>query len=182
MQKFTQGFYGYVVAVLVCLGGVGLFLLITPQSKTEHIPSVNFSIDVANMRHMAPYQVWSPEPVPAGWIPTSSQATNQKGVVTWRLGFATAKRADAERSHVMLAQSDEKPAAEYANRMANTSEVTGNVQISGVTWQQRFRKDKNQRSLVRLLPGVTIVVTGTGQWDELSALAGSLKERSKLTS
>ncbi|WP_371783021.1 DUF4245 domain-containing protein [Streptosporangium subroseum] len=182
MQRFTQGFYGYVVAVLVCLVGVGIFLLITPQSRTEHIPEIDFSIDVANMRHMAPYQVWSPAPVPAGWIPTSSRATNTKGVVTWQLGFATAKGPDDERSHASLAQSDEKPAAEFANRMANTDKATGNVQINGVTWQQRFREDKDQRSLVRLLPDVTIVVTGTAQWDELSALAGSLKEQSKLPS
>jgi hypothetical protein len=177
VQRFTQGFYGYVFAMLVCLAGVGVFMLATPQSRTEHIPKIDFSIDVANMRHMAPYQVWSPEPVAAGWIPTSSGATNEKGVVTWRLGFATAKR-----SHAMLAQSDEKPAAEFANRMASTNEVTGNVQINGVTWEQRVRKDKDQRSLVRFLPDVTIVVTGTAQWDELSALAGSLKQQMKPTS
>ncbi|GAA4222991.1 hypothetical protein FHR32_001814 [Streptosporangium album] len=183
MERFTQGFYGYVVAMLVCLAGVGVFLLVTPQSRTEHIPKVDYSIDVANMRRAAPYQVWPPDPVPAGWIPTSSQMTDQKGVVSWRLGFATAKRPEAAtRSHVMLAQSDEKPAAEFANRMANTGEVVGNVQIGGVTWEQRLRKDKNQRSLVRLLPDVTVVVTGTAQWDELSALAGSLKQQVKITS
>ncbi|WP_326825644.1 DUF4245 domain-containing protein [Streptosporangium sp. NBC_01756] len=177
MERFTQGFYGYAVAMLVCLAGVGVFLLVTPQSRTEHIPKVDYSIDVANMRHTAPYQTWSPEPVPAGWIPTSSRVTNEKGVVSWRLGFATAKR-----SHAMLAQSDEKPAAEFANRMANTGEVVGSVQVGGVTWEQRLRKDKDQRSLVRLLPDVTVVVTGTAQWDELSALAGSLKQQAKTAS
>lgn len=177
MQKFTQGFYGYVVAVLVCLAGVGVFLLVTPQSRTERIPKIDFSMDVANMRRAAPYQVWSPDPVPAGWIPTSSRATDEKGVATWKLGFATAKRF-----HAMFAQSDEKPAAEFANRMANTSEVVGNVQIDGVTWEQRLRKDKDQRSLIRLLPDVTVVITGTAQWDELSTLAGSLKQQSKVTS
>ncbi|MFJ2028883.1 DUF4245 domain-containing protein [Streptosporangium sp. NPDC087985] len=174
MERFTQGLYGYAIAMLVCLAGVGVFLLIAPQSREEHIPQVDFSIDVANMRHSAPYQVWSPDPVPAGWIPTSSRMTSEKGVVSWRLGFATAKR-----SHAMLAQSDEKPAAEFANRMANTSEVVGSVQIGGVTWEQRLRKDKDQRSLVRLLPDVTVVVTGTAQWDELSALAGSIKQQTE---
>ncbi|MDP9865103.1 MULTISPECIES: DUF4245 domain-containing protein [Streptosporangium] len=177
MERFTQGFYGYAVAMLVCLAGVGVFLLVTPQSRTEHIPKVDFSFDVANMRRDAPYQVWSPDQVPAGWIPTSSRMTKEKGAVTWRLGFATAKR-----SHAMLAQSDERPAAEFANRLANTGEVTGSVQIGGVTWEQRVRKDKNQRSLVRLLPDATVVVTGTAQWDELSALAGSIKQQTRVTS
>ncbi|MEU0518505.1 DUF4245 domain-containing protein [Streptosporangium sp. NPDC006007] len=182
MQRFTQGFYGYVVAMLVCLAGVGVFLLVTPQSRTEHIPRIDFSIDLANMRRAAPYQVWSPDPVLAGWVPTSSRQTGEKGAdgkaaVTWKLGFATAKRA-----HAMLGQSDEGSPAGFANRMANTNEATGSVQINGVTWEQRFRKDKNQRSLVRLLPGVTLVVTGTAEWDELSALAGSLKQQSKIAS
>ncbi|GHE29611.1 hypothetical protein GCM10017673_35360 [Streptosporangium violaceochromogenes] len=177
MRRFTEGFYGYVVAMLVCLAGVGLFLLVTPQSRTEHIPRIDFSIDAANTRRAAPYQVWVPEAVPAGWIPTSSRTTDESGAggtaaVTWRLGFATARR-----SHAMLGQSDEKPAAEFANRMANSSQVTGKVQIDGATWEQRVREDKNQRSLVRFLPDVTVVVTGTAQWDELSALAASLKQQ-----
>ncbi|MEU9835990.1 DUF4245 domain-containing protein [Streptosporangium sp. NPDC048047] len=174
MRRFTQGLYGYAFAMLVCLAAVGLFLLVTPQSRTEHIPRVDYSMDVANLRRSAPYEVWAPSRVPARWIPNSSRATQEKGVTTWRLGFATARR-----SHAMLAQSDEKPAAGFASRMAGTTEVTGNVQIGGVTWEQRFREDKNQRSLVRLLPDATVVVTGTAQWDELTALAASLRQQPK---
>ncbi|WP_433245289.1 DUF4245 domain-containing protein [Streptosporangium sp. CA-135522] len=179
MERFTQGFYGYAVAMLVCFAGVGVFLLVTPQSRTEHLPKVNYSIDVANMRRAAPYQVWSPEPVPADWVPTSSRMTQDKGAVTWKLGFATAKGAKPTRSHAMLAQSDEKPAAEFANRMANTSEVTGSIPIDGVIWEQRVRKDKDQRSLVRFLPDATVVITGTAQWDELSTLARSIRQQVK---
>ncbi|MFF5111657.1 DUF4245 domain-containing protein [Streptosporangium sp. NPDC000509] len=177
MRKFTQGFYGYVFAMAVCLAAVGLFLLVTPQSRTEHIPRVDYSIALADLRRTAPFLVWSPEPVAAGWIPNSSKNTSANGVTTWRLGFATAKRF-----HAMLAQSNEKPEAEFANRLSNTSTVTGTVQINGVTWEQRVREDKNQRSLVRFLPDVTIVVTGTAPWDELSTLAGSLKQLPKNTS
>ncbi|MGV9328084.1 DUF4245 domain-containing protein [Streptosporangium sandarakinum] len=176
MRRFTQGFYGYAFAMLVCLAAVGLFLLVTPQSRTEHIPRIDYSMDVANLRRTAPYEVWAPSQVPAGWIPTSSRTAQEKGTTTWRLGFATARR-----SHAMLAQSNEKPAADFASRMANTTEVTGNVQIGGATWEQRFRKDKNQRSLVRLLPDATVVVTGTAQWDELTTLAASLKQQPKPT-
>ncbi|GAA3095015.1 DUF4245 domain-containing protein [Streptosporangium carneum] len=182
MRRFTEGFYGYAFAMLVCLAGVGAFLLVAPQSRTEHIPSVNFSIDLANMRREAAYQVWSPEPVQPGWVPTSSRRTEAKTpdgktAVTWKLGFATAKRL-----HAMLAQSDERPAAEFANRMANSSTVVGSVQINGVTWEKRFREDKNQRSLIRFLPDTTVVVTGSAPWEELSALAGSLKQQPRITS
>ncbi|MBB2913444.1 hypothetical protein FHS43_004748 [Streptosporangium becharense] len=182
MRKFTEGFYAYAFAMAVCLAGVGVFLLITPQSRTERIPAVDYSFALADLRRTAPYQVWAPERVPEGWVPTSSKATKEKGTATWRLGFATAKRPDADRSHAMLAQSNEQPAAGFASRLANTSQVTGTVQVGGVSWEQRVREDKDQRSLVRVLPDVTIVVTGTASWEELSTLAGSLKQQEKITS
>jgi hypothetical protein len=176
VRQFTEGFRGYVFAVLVCLAVVGIFLVIAPQSRTEHIPTVDYTVTLANLRRVAPYEVRAPQPVPAGWIPNSSDVDQQKAYVTWRLGFATAKR-----SHAMLAQSNE-PGQQFANRLANTDKATGSRQINGETWQERFRPDKNQRSLVRAQPGVTIVVTGLADWDELSRLAGSLKAQPRGTS
>ncbi|MET8157352.1 DUF4245 domain-containing protein [Sphaerisporangium sp. NPDC005289] len=174
MRRFTQGFYGYAFAVLFCLAIVGIFLLIAPQSREEHIPRVDYTITVANLRRVAPYEVRVPDPVPAGWVPNSSEV-DQKGHVTWRLGFATAKR-----SHALLAQSDE-PGEAFASRLANTDKSTGSRQIGGQTWQERYRPDKKQRSLVLVQPGVTVVVTGLADWDELTQLAGSLKAQPKIT-
>ncbi|WP_433497975.1 DUF4245 domain-containing protein [Sphaerimonospora sp. CA-214678] len=169
MGRFTQGIYGYVFAVLVCLAGAGLFLLVTPQSRTEHIPRVNYSIDQANAARAATYEIVSPREVLPDWVPNSSTLTDEGGAVTWRLGFAT-----AQRQHAMLAQSDERPLDDFANRMANTDKATGSRDINGETWQERIRQDKNQRSLVRILPDRTVVVTGTADWAELTALAESL--------
>ncbi|MDH2428854.1 DUF4245 domain-containing protein [Sphaerisporangium sp. TRM90804] len=174
MRRFLEGFYGYAFAVLFCLALVGVFLLVTPQSRTEHIPVVDYSMTVAELRRVAPYEVRVPEPVPAGWVPNSS-SVDKRGHVTWRLGFAT-----AQREHATLAQSDE-PAQAFANRLANSDKVTGTRQIAGQAWQERFRSDKNQRTLVLPAPGVTVVVTGTAGWDELTALAASLKPLPKGT-
>ncbi|GAA3125655.1 hypothetical protein GCM10010466_15680 [Planomonospora alba] len=187
MQRFTEGFRGYVAAMLICLLGVFVFLLVTPQSREERIPRIDYSMDVAAMRREAPYQVWAPGTVPEGWIPTSSRKTPETGAkrsgkepVTWRLGFATTVDPEiGRRRHAMLAQSDEKPAAEFANRMANSDKVVGTVQIAGATWEKRHREDKDQRSLVRFLPGSTLVVTGTAGWDELTAFAAVLKEQDR---
>lgn len=174
MGRFTQGLYGYVFALLVCLAAVGVFLLITPQSRTEHIPRVDFSIDQVNAARSAPYEVLTPSRVLPNWVPNSSSLTDKGGVVTWRLGFATAKR-----QHAMVAQSDERPSADFVNRMANTDKAQGSRQIGGVTWEERFRSDKNQRSLVRVFPDHAVVVTGTADWDELTALAQSLVPQPK---
>ncbi|GAA0378573.1 hypothetical protein GCM10009530_31480 [Microbispora corallina] len=173
VSRFTQGFLGYAFALFVVLAGVGLFLLVTPQDRTEHIPRVDYSIDQVNAARSAPYEVVAPRQVPADWVPNSSTLT-QDGGVTWRLGFATAKR-----EHAMVAQSDERPPGAFANRMANTETASGSLRIGAVTWQERVRPDKNQRSLVRVLPDHTVVVTGTAGWDELSALAASLSPQAK---
>ena len=173
MRRFTQGFYGYVFAMLVCLAIGAVFLLITPQDRAEHIPSVDYSIDLANARRMASFAVWAPSP-PPNWVPTSSRLVDQDHAVTWRLGFAT-----AERKHAMLAQSDERPATEFANRMAGIAASQGTTQVAGMTWEKRYREDKNQRSLIRVLPDSIIVVTGSADWPELTALAASLRAQPK---
>ncbi|SEG98947.1 Protein of unknown function [Nonomuraea solani] len=175
MRRFTQGFYGYAVALLVCVAGAGLFLLITPQSREEHIPRLEYSITVANFGHAVPYGVWAPRQDPAGWVPNSNRiAKGEGGAQVLYLGYATAKR-----QHAMFAQSDERPAAGFANRMANSDKATGTRQVGGVAWEQRFREDKNQRSLVRVTPEVTLVITGTADWPELAELAAQLQQRPK---
>lgn len=172
MRRFTQGLYGYVFALLVCFAGVGLFLLVATPSSTEHIPRVDFSVDAGNAARAAEFPIEVPKAVQPDWVPTSSRLTTDKGVVTWRLGFATGKRM-----HAMLAQSNEQPPAGFANRMANTETPAGTAVINGATWEKRFREDKDQRSLVRVLDGRTVVVTGSADWPELGALAASLVER-----
>jgi hypothetical protein len=175
VRRFTQGFYGYAVALFVCLAGAGLFLLVTPQSREEHIPQINYSITVANFSHSVPYQVWSPQKDPANWVPNSNKiAKGASGADVLYLGYATAKR-----QHAMFVQSDEKPAAEFANRMTGIATASGTQQVGGVTWEKRFREDKKQHSLVRVLPDVTLVITGTADWPELAELAALLQQRPK---
>ncbi|WP_285704013.1 DUF4245 domain-containing protein [Microtetraspora sp. NBRC 16547] len=169
MRRFTEGFYGYAFALIVCLAVGSLILLFMPNGKNEHIPRIDFSIDKVNAARAAPYAVEAPREVLPNWVPTSSQLTEKDGVVTWRLGFATGKRM-----HAMVAQSDEQPFADFANRMANSDKATGTRQINGTAWEERFRQDKNQRSLIRVLPDHTVMVTGSADWDELTALAASL--------
>ncbi|MDR8410019.1 DUF4245 domain-containing protein [Nonomuraea sp. 3-1Str] len=175
MRRFTDGFYGYAVALFVCLGAAGLFLLVAPQGRQEHIPRREYTITVANFGRAVPYQVWAPRQDPAGWVPNSNRiAKGENGAQVLYLGYATAKR-----EHAMLAQSDEKPAAGFASRMANTDKAIGTQQVAGQPWERRFREDKKQRSLVRVLPDVTLVVTGTADWPELGELAATLQQRAK---
>jgi hypothetical protein len=175
VRRFTQGFYGYAVALFVCLAAAGLFLLVAPQGRDEHIPRRDYSITVANFGSTVPYAVWAPRQDPPGWIPNSNKiAKGENNAQVLYLGYATAKR-----EHAMFVQSNEQPAAGFASRMANSDKAVGTQQVGGVAWEQRYREDKNQRSLVRVLPDVTLVITGTAGWPELAELAGLLQERPK---
>lgn len=178
MRRFTQGFYGYAVALGVCVVAAVLFLLVTPQSREEHIPKREYTITVANFNRDVPYKIWEPAQDPSGWIPNSNRIVKgSDGSPTLYLGYATAAR-----EHAMFVQSAEQPAAGFASRIANSDKVIGTQQIAGQPWEKRFREDKKQRTLVRTLPGVTLIVTGTADWPELATLASSLKELSKPTS
>ena len=180
MRRFTEGFYGYAVAVFVCLGAVGLFLLIAPQSREEHIPRLDYTITVANFNRAVPYQVWRPGADPAGWVSNSNRiAKGDNGADVLYVGYATAKGADDKRHHAMIVQSGEQPAASFASRIANTDKVMGTVQIAGQSWEQRFREDKNQRTLIRFLPDTTLIITGTADWSELTTLASTLQLQPK---
>lgn len=170
-KRLTAGLGGYTLAMLACLALVGLIVLITPRSNTEVLPSVDYAFDLRTLRSSAPYTAYAPEPPPAGWRPTSSRLTgaNGTGPVAWHLGFVTA--AD---EYAALEQSDEAPDA-FVKRMTNRDRAVGGRQVAGATWAEYFREDKRQRSLVRRLPGVTLVVTGTASFDELAVLAASLR-------
>jgi uncharacterized protein DUF4245 len=170
-KRLTTGLGGYAIAMLACLALVGLIVLITPRSNTEVLPNVDYTFDMRTLRSVAPYTSYVPEATPTGWRPTSSRLTGGPGggPVAWHLGFVTARD-----EYAALEESDEHADA-FIKRMTNRDRPVGAQQVAGATWEQYFREDKRQRSLVHRLPGVTVVVTGTASFDELAVLAASLR-------
>src|SRR5262249_31705048 len=98
------------------------------------------------------------------------------GPVSWHLGFNTPSK-----EYAALEESNEAPdgAGNFIDRMTSQGHPDGTLQVAGVTWARTFRPDKKQRSLVRRLPGLTLVVTGTASYEELAVLAGSLRLQAK---
>ena len=79
VRRFTEGFYGYAVALFVCLGAVGLFLLVTPQSSGEHIPKLDYSITVANFSRTASVPGVGSQQGPGGLDPQQQQDRHRGG-------------------------------------------------------------------------------------------------------
>lgn len=170
-KRLTTGFSGYLMAMAACFALVGVIVLITPRDERERLPIVDYQGHALALRASAPYTSHTPQGLPAGWRPTSSRLTGATGggPVSWHVGFVTPSD-----EYAALEESDENADA-FIARMTNRKVATGVQQVSGAPWQRYYREDKKQRSLVRRLPGVTLVVTGTASYDELAVLAGALR-------
>jgi hypothetical protein len=176
-RRITSGLPGYAMAMLVCLAVVGLVMLITPRRNENSIPHADYRGDLAGLVTVAPYAVEAPQGLPPQWYPTSTRLTGKEsGPIAWHLGFYTPGKR-----YAALEESNERPdgAGAFVDRMTSQGHPDGTAQIAGATWDRTFRPDKKQRSLVRRLPGVTLVVTGTASYEELAVLAGSLRVQPK---
>jgi hypothetical protein len=176
-RRLTSGFPGFAAAMLSCLVIVGLVLLLTPNRDDNAVHTVPYTGELSGLQVVAPYAVQAPEGLPAKWYATSSRLSGKAGgPIAWHLGFYTPLK-----QYAALEESNETAGGQggFIDRMTSQGRPDGSVQIAGATWNKTLRKDKNQRSLVRSLPGVTLVVSGTASYDELAVLAGSLKAHPK---
>jgi hypothetical protein len=176
-KRLTTGPSGYVMALLACFALVGLIVLITPRDERELLPTADYQGHALALRASAPYTSYAPQGLPAGWRATSSRLSGTGagggGPVAWHLGFVTPTD-----EYAALEESNENADA-FVARMTNQRLSDGAQQVAGQTWRRHYRRDKKQHSLVRRLPGVTLVVTGTASYDELAVLAGSLRPQPK---
>jgi hypothetical protein len=176
-RRLMSGFPGFAMAMLSCLVIVGFVLLVTPRRNPNAMPQADYRSDLNGLVATAPFTVQAPQGLDPKWYPTSSRLTGRaNGPVGWHLGFYT-----PDKQYAALEESNEGPdgSAGFVARMTSQGRPDGSLQAAGATWDKTFRKDKHQRSLVRRLPGVTLVVTGTASYEELAMLAGSLKPQSK---
>ncbi len=176
-RRLMSGLPGFTMAMLSCLVVVGLVILITPRRNESAMPRADYQSDLAGLRAVAPYPVQAPEGLPQGWYPTSTRLSGRAGgPVSWHLGFNTPSK-----EYAALEESNETPdgPGDFVDRMTSQGHPDGTAQVAGATWDRAFRPDKKQRSLVRRLPGVTLVLTGTASYDELAVLAGSLRAQPK---
>ena len=168
--RTADGWGRFARAVVVCILLTAAAVVLTPRRTTIPGPVVSYAPDAARLRSAAPYPVYAPTRVPRTWWPVQSRLTGlDTPPMAWALDFVVPGGG-----HASLQESDE-PYATFASRMANAAAVDGHQRIGGTDWERRFREDKDQRSLVRRAGRVTLVVTGTASWTDLTALARSLR-------
>ena len=176
-RRLMSGLPAFITAMLACFVVVGLVILITPRRNENAMPRVDYRSDLAGLVAVAPYPVQAPQGLPPQWYPTSTRLSGHAGgPVSWHLGFNTPRK-----EYAALEESNETPdgAGNFIDRMTSQGHPDGTAQVAGTTWARAFRPDKKQRSLVRRLPGLTLIVTGTASYEELATLAGSLRPQPK---
>lgn len=165
-----DGWVRFARSVVVCVLLTALVVVLTPRRSDIPGPAVAYHGDAARLRAAAPFPTYAPGTLPSSWWPIASRLTGvDDPPLAWHLAFVVPGGG-----HAALEQSDESSAA-FASRMANIAAVSGHQRIDGVDWERRFREDKDQRSLVRRAGPVTLVVTGTASWADLTLLARSLR-------
>jgi hypothetical protein len=180
-KRLTSGVGQFALAIGACLALVGVIMLLTPRTNKQTLPHVDASSAAEALRLTAPYLSYAPQGLPAGWRATSSRLSGASGPVAWHLGLLTSGD-----QYAALEESNERPAEAFVKRMTNVDaldpkSLVGTRQVQGTAWNEYNRKDKRQNSLVRELPTVTLVVTGTASYDELAVLAASLRPQPRTT-
>jgi Protein of unknown function (DUF4245) len=145
-----------------------------PLPHAASPPTVSYQADLATMTRAARYPVLAPAGLPLSWSPVSSGVAlggaNGAGTATWQLGYMTPAGTLAS-----MEESDATPAA-FIRRMTNAGTAVPPVQVAGRTWRASVTPGRGQRSLYETdIAGATIVITGNASWDQLRALAASLR-------
>ncbi len=155
-----------IVIVLVVVGAV---LLVTWRPQPDAVKAIDPLPELTSARATAGFEVLYPEDLGDGWVPTSARWDLPDAAdpdPAWHVGFV----APGER-YVQIGQSA------TTNPDYLPSQTLGGVPVGeGPAGWQRYETvgDDPTRSLVTVIDGVTLVVSGTASWEVLIDVATRL--------
>ena len=157
-------------SMAVVLVIVFLMVLLAWRPEPDAVKVVDVTPAVTMASRQAEFPVTAPSGLPDGWRPTSARwepTAESSSLPVLHLGYVTPADAYAQVSQSTAAS----PA--YVAEQSSDGVQTGTEAVAGQTWE-RFEGDI-RRSLVRSDGDVVTIVSGTADWDELAALAASLR-------
>lgn len=154
-------------SLALVLGVVAIVLLITLRPQPDPVRVVDPTPVLLSARAEAVYPVVYPQGLGEGWRPTSArwQPTPASDTVpAWHVGFVTPGD-----EYVQVGQSSTDD-ADYVVEQTSGGLPAGE---SAGGWQ-RYDNGDGTVSLVRVVDGVTVVISGTADWNVLEDVAGRL--------
>ena len=163
--RLRQTVRDMILSLVVVLAVVAVILVLTWRPTPDPVRVIDPTPALSLARAQADYPVLYPADLDAAWRPTSARweiTPSSQPDPAWHVGFVTPDAAYAQ-----LGQSaTEDPS--YVADQVGLSEPAGE-------WMGWLRFDSaEQRALVRVEGGVTVVVSGTAPWPTLQVLAERL--------
>jgi hypothetical protein len=168
--RLGQTVWDMVRSLALVLLAVAAVLLFTWRPQPDAVKVVDPTPVLIEARIEAPYPVLYPADLDAAWRPTSVRwevTPASSPDLAWHVGFVTPTDAYAQ-----IGQSATDSSAYIAEQTGG-----GEIVSVGGEWQRyegRGAQGEMNRSLVRVLGGVTVVVSGTAEWEELQVVADRL--------
>lgn len=145
----------------------GIYIFVPHDDKADPTHVVDYRVETNTARRAAPYPVAAPVGLPAQWRATSV-TFDRADAHAWHLGFL-----DPKGQYVAVEQFSDASAKRVA-KVTHQAAATGRrQQVAGVSWE-RWEGEKYD-ALVRQEQGHSTVVTGTGSFEELAAMAAALE-------
>lgn len=160
-------------SMAVVLGLVFVIVLLAWRPLPEEVKIVDTAPAIGLAVAQSQVPVVAPANLPEEWRPTSArwQATEQSGdVPVLHIGYVTPTDEYAQVSTGAVAS------PRYLDEQTAQGAPTATREIAGEVWQE-WESD-GRRSLVLTDGEASVVVSGTGEWDEVAALASSLQPAS----
>ena len=163
--RLRQTVRDMILSLAVVLAAIAVILLITWRPTPDPVRVIDPTPPLSLARAQADYPVLYPADLDSSWRPTSARweiTPSSQPDPAWHVGFVTPDDAYAQ-----LGQSaTEDPS--YVADQVGVAEPAGE-------WEGWLRFDSaEQRALVRVDGGVTVVVSGTAPWPTLQVLAERL--------
>ncbi|MFH7593667.1 DUF4245 domain-containing protein [Streptomyces racemochromogenes] len=145
----------------------GIYIFIPHDDKADPTRTVDYRVETLTARRAAPYPVAAPVGLPEQWRATSV-TFERKNANAWHLGFL-----DPEQQYVAVEQSTDA-SKKNLDKLTQKAAPTGQTQQVGDRAWERWDGEKYD-ALVRQDQGYVTVVTGTGSFEQLGAMAAALE-------
>lgn len=173
--RLSQTVGDMIRSMVVVLAAVAVILIITLRPQPDPIRVVDYGPALMVARAQAGFPVLAPEGLGPQWRATSARwepTPASEPDPAWHLGVVTPTE-----EYLQLGQSATTD-ADYLPEQTDRGEPVGSVQVGGVTWERYESTDRDgvdRRALVRIVGGVTTVVSGSADWAELEQFTASLR-------
>jgi hypothetical protein len=151
--------------LVVVLGLFALYRCLGGDSGSAVDPGQAY----ADARHAGEFAVLQPSGLGSGWDSVSAVFQPQDAGAVLRVGWRTPGGGALQ-----LIEGSLSPDTMLENELGKTPKLTGSVNIGAKMWQQYAARD-DEKALVLLEPGRTVIVVGRASDADLRTLAGSLR-------